>query len=99
MKLHGSNFGISAVMLVIGSSGQAQDTTRPGQVAKSVVGQVGQRQNANSSQTNINPTGRIKNRIANRIQNRIDSAYNSTNNTTSPFEVAAEQVSRGQSAR
>lgn len=78
-----------------------QEMTRPGQVAKSAVGQVGQRQTATAIQTE--PVGRINNRIANRVQNRIrnriDRSYSPTANTTSPFEVAAEQTTRGQPAQ
>lgn len=78
-----------------------QEVTGPGQIAESAVGQVGQRQTATAIQTE--PMGRINNRIANRVQNRIrnriDRSYNPTANTTSPFEVAAEQTTRGQSAQ
>ena len=76
---------------------------RPGEVAESAVGQVGQRQTATSTQTNIEPLDRLDNRITNRIQNRIrnrvDRSYDPTANTTSPFEVAAEKMTRGQPAQ
>lgn len=100
MKLHICILCISAALLVTASSVQAQEATRPGQVAESAVGQVGQRQTANSSQTNIEPMGRLNNRIANRVQNRIrnriDRQYDPRANTTSPFEVAAEQSKSAQ---
>ena len=103
MKHYSLSLYISAALLVIAYSGQAQETARSGQVPKSAVGEVGQRQTANSSQNNIEPVGRLNNRVANRVQNRIqtriDRFNNSTANTTSPFEVAAEQIKRGQPAR
>lgn len=78
-----------------------QGVTHPGQIATSAVGQVGQRQTAASFQAE--PMGRVNNRIQNRVQNRIrnriDRSYNPTANTTSPFEVAAEQTTRGQPAQ
>lgn len=100
MKFGALGLGISATLLAAASSAHAQEATQPGQVSESAVGQVGQRQTAGSSQTNIEPTGRLNNRIANRVQNRIrnriDHSYDPTVNTTSPFEVAAEQTTRGQ---
>lgn len=79
----------------------AQEIKRPGQIAESAVGQVGQRQTATAIDTG--PMGRvntrIQNRVHNRIRNRIDRSYDSTANTTSPFEVAAEQTTRGQPAQ
>src|SRR3546814_11782990 len=78
-----------------------QEINRPGQIAESAVGQVGQRQTATAIDTG--PMGRvntrIQNRVQNRIRNRIDRSYDPTANATSPFEVAAEQTTRGQSAQ
>ena len=75
-----------------------QEIARPGQIATSAVGQIGQRQSAAAIDTG--PMGRVNIRIANRVQNRIrnriDRSYDPTANTTSPFEVAAEQTTRGQ---
>lgn len=98
MRFSAFIIGIAAVLPLIASSAQAQETPLPGQVADSAVGQVGQRQTAASIQAE--PMGRINNRVANRVQNRIrnriDRSYNPTANTTFPFEVAAEQITRGQ---
>src|SRR3546814_10785174 len=75
-----------------------QEINRPGQIAESAVGQVGQRQTATAIDTG--PMGRVNTRIQNRVQHRIrhrlDRSYDPTANTTSPFEVAAEQTQRGQ---
>ncbi|OYZ78992.1 MAG: hypothetical protein B7Y12_09155 [Rhizobiales bacterium 24-66-13] len=90
-------------MVLLAASAQAQEETRSGQVAESAVGQVGQRQTASNSQANIEPMARLNNRIPNRVQNRIrnriDRFYDPTANTASPFEVAAEQSTRGQPPR
>lgn len=98
MRLHMPSLGASAALLLIAVPALAQEETRPGQVAESAVGQVGQRQNATTIETG--PMGRVNNRIQNRVQNRIrnriDRSYDPTANTTSPFEVAAEQTTRGQ---
>lgn len=92
-----------AASLLIAPSALAQESTRPGQLAESVAGQLGQRQTAENSQAHIEPLGRLNNRIANRVQNRIrnriDRYYDPRANTTSPFEVAAEQNTRVQSPR
>lgn len=93
----------SAALLLMTSSAQAQEVARSGQVADSAVGQVGQRQTAENSQANIEPMGRLNNRIPNRVQNRIrnriDRTYDPRANAMSPFEVAAEQSTRGQPPR
>lgn len=103
MRLHILSLSISATLVLMAASAQAQEETRPGQVAESAVGQVGQRQTAGNSQANIEPMGRLNNRIPNRVQNRIrnriDRFYDPTANTASPFEVAAEQSTRGQPPR
>lgn len=93
----------SAALLLITSSAQAQEATQSGHVAESAAGQVGQRQTAGNSQANIEPMGRLNNRIPNRVQNRIrnriDRTYDPRANAMSPFEVAAEQSTRGQPPR
>ncbi|EQB29972.1 MULTISPECIES: hypothetical protein [Sphingomonadales] len=98
MRFSAFIIGTAAALPLVASPTQAQETPRPGQVADSAVGQVGQRQTAASIQAE--PMGRISNRVTNRVQNRIrnriDRSYNPTANTTSPFEVAAEQITRGQ---
>jgi len=103
MRLYAFNLGMMATLLAIPSATQAQEVTRPYQIAESVVGQVGQRQTVGNSQANIELMGRLNNRIANRVQNRIrnriDRSYDPTANTTSPFEVAAERNTRGQPAQ
>lgn len=103
MRLYASSLGALAAGLLLAASAQAQEMSRPGQVAESAVGQVGQRQTAGNSQANIEPMGRLNNRVANRVQNRIrnriDRYYDPRANTTSPFEVAAEQSTRVQSPR
>lgn len=90
MKLCLSSLAASTALLLIAVPAQAQEETRPGQVAESAVGQVGQRRSATTIENG--PMGRVNNRI----QNRIDRSYDPTVNTTSPFEVAAEQTTRGQ---
>lgn len=71
---------------------------RPGRVSESMVGEVGQRQTGDQTQSNIKPMARINNRISNRVQNRIrnriDRYYDPQSNVTAPFEVAAEQAQR-----
>lgn len=95
--------GPIAASLLIVPSALAQESTRPGQLAESAAGQLGQRQTTENSQAHIEPLGRLNNRIANRVQNRIrnriDRYYDPRANTTSPFEVAAEQSTRVQSPR
>ena len=98
MRLSIPSLTASVVLLLIAPSAQAQNDTRPGQVAESAVGQAGRRQTATTIAAK--PMGRvnsrIQNRVQNRIRNRIDRSYDPTANTTSPFEVAAEQATRGQ---
>lgn len=70
--------------------------TKPGEVAKSAVGQAGQRQTREDVAKGVAPTARINSRIQNRVQsrirNRIDRNYDPKANATSPFEVAGEQA-------
>jgi hypothetical protein len=98
MTQHLLSLGALVAALLMVSAAQAQEETRPGQVAKSAVGQAGQRQTATAIETA--PIGRVNNRIAsrvqNRIRNRIDRSYDPVANTTSPFEVAAEHTTRRQ---
>jgi hypothetical protein len=72
---------------------------KPGQVAKSTVGQVGKRQTREDVAKVVAPMARINSRIQNRVQsrirNRIDRNYDPTANASSPFEVASEQVRVG----
>lgn len=73
-------------------------TNQVGQIADSVVGQIGQRQTRESGATvtGIKPTtrlvSRIQNRVQNRIRNRIDRNYDSEANATNLFKVAEEQA-------
>jgi len=98
MTQHWLSLGALVAALLMVSAAQAQEETRPGQVAESAVGQAGRRQTATA--TEIGPIGRVNNRIANRVQNRIrnriDRYYDPVANTTSPFEVAAENTPRRQ---
>jgi len=72
--------------------------TRPGETARSVAGQIGQRQTREqiAEDAGIEPmariTSRIQNRAQTRIRNRIDRYYDPQANTTSPFAVAGEQA-------
>src|SRR3546814_19425684 len=68
----------SAALLLMTSSAQTQEVARSGQVADSAVGQVGQRQTAENSQANIDPTGRQNKRIPNRGKNRNRTRINRT---------------------
>lgn len=101
MRLRILSLSTSAALVLLAASAQAQEETRSGQVAESAVGQVGQRQTAAAIETG--PMGRvntrIQNRVQNRIRNRIDRSYDPTANTTSPFEVAAERSTSGQSGQ
>ena len=76
---------------------------RPGTVAQSAVGQVGQRQQGTQPVAGIKPTARINNRIANRVEsrirNRIDKTYDPQANATSPFKVAADTAQTPTRAR
>lgn len=70
--------------------------TKPGEVAKSAVGQAGQRQTREDVAKGVAPMARINSRIQNRVQsrirNRIDRNYDPKANATSPFEVAGQQA-------
>jgi hypothetical protein len=72
--------------------------TGPGEVARSSVGQVGQRQSRDdvTREAGLAPMGRVNARIANRVQsrirNRIDRFYSPQANAASPFAVAGEQA-------
>jgi len=73
-------------------------STGAGEVAKSAVGQVGQRRTREDLTTKpdvISMTRvdlRIQNRVQSRIRNRIDPLYDPQANAASPFTVASEQV-------
>lgn len=68
----------------------------PGRIARSSVGEVGQRQARDQDVNGLRPTARIASRIENRVQSRlrtrIDRTYDSQANTTSPFAVAEDQT-------
>jgi len=72
--------------------------TRPGETARSVAGQTGQRQTRDqiAAEAGIEPMaridGRIQNRVQSRIRNRIDRNYDPQANATSPFVVAGDQA-------
>jgi hypothetical protein len=78
------------------ASPDGEGQQRLGQVPKSVVGQAGQRQTPEHTQTNVAPMARINTRISNRVQNRvrnrIDRFYDPLANSSSPFEVAADKA-------
>lgn len=80
-------------MAIASPDGEGQQ--RLGQVPGSAVGEVGQRQTPEQTQTNVAPMARINTRISNRVQNRvrnrIDRFYDPLANSTSPFEVAADK--------
>ena len=82
-----------AAVLAMAAPATAQ-TTPAGRVAKSSVGQVGERATKEQAVTGIEPLDRIDSRIQNRIQsrirNRIDRYYDPAANAVSPFKVAAE---------
>lgn len=93
-------------LLVFGWSASAQDlqshVAGPGQLSRSAVGVVGQRQTASETATAAVPNGRIDERINNRVQsrirNRVDGNYDPQANATSPFKIAEEQA-RAESVR
>lgn len=66
-----------------------------GQVARSSVGQIGQRETREKAAAKINPSvavpGRIQNRVQSRLRTRIDKYYDPQANRLSPFIVAGEQ--------
>ncbi len=72
--------------------------TRPGETARSVAGQTGQRQTREqvAQDIGIEPMARVNSRIQNRVQsrirNRMDRYYDPQANTTSPFAVASDQA-------
>lgn len=78
---------------------------RQGETARSVAGQIGQRQNREllSQDASIEPMARINRRIQNRVQsrirNRIDRYYDPQANAASPFEVAGDQTRNAGRAR
>lgn len=73
----------------------AAPETKPGEVAKSTVGQAGQRQQREDV-AGVRPMARIDSRIQNRVQsrirNRIDRDYDPQANAISPFEAAGERT-------
>src|SRR3546814_697962 len=89
---------VVGALLLFGTPSVARDRgqQQPGEVAKSAVGEVGQRQAREQNQANIEPMSRINSRIANRVQNRIrnriDRSYDPVADATSPFETAADQA-------
>lgn len=72
------------------------ENQRPGRVAGSAVGLVGQRQTRGQTIGGVTPMARIDNRIRNRVQsrirNRIDRDYDPQANAASPFEVAGDEA-------
>lgn len=82
-------------LVIAGVPVMAQD--RPGQIANSSVGEVGQRQTRDQlvSQPLARINSRISNRVESRIANRIDRFYNSdSQNGTSAYEAAGQRVRR-----
>lgn len=84
---------LGLALLVVATASWAQDVPT-GQVARSPVGQAGQRQVTRGA--GAEPLARLDTRIANRVQsrirNRIDSDYDPQADATSPFEVADEEA-------
>lgn len=71
-----------------------------GSLARSSVGEIGQRQSFETIEPMARINSRIQNRVQSRIRNRIDKYYTPQANATSPFEVADDQVrSAGQPRR
>lgn len=82
-------------LMVAAFPAMAQD--KPGQVANSSVGEVGQRQTRDQlvSQPLARINNRISNRVESRIANRVDRFYNSdSQNSTSAYEAAGQRVRR-----
>ncbi len=72
---------------------QIQVTRAPaGGLARSSVGEIGQRQSFDSIEPMARINSRIQNRVQSRIRNRIDKYYTPQANAISPFEVAGDQV-------
>lgn len=75
--------------------------TGPGKVAKSAVGQVGQRQQRGD--VTHSPMARIESRIENRVQSRlrsrIDGNYDPQFNAESPFKAAGDNAHRADQGR
>lgn len=86
----------AVAMLVLGASPLYAQTQREGQVARSAVGKVGERQTRDEPVEGIEPMARLDSRIQNRVQsrirNRIDRNYDPQANVTSPFAVAQDQT-------
>lgn len=86
----------SALALWMACVPVAAQNGQVGEVARSAVGQVGQRQTGGESAPSIVPTARLNGRIANRVQsrirNRIDRYYDPQANAASPFKVAGDQA-------
>jgi hypothetical protein len=83
-------------MLSLGAPPAVAQGAPAEQVAKSVVGQAGQRQTRDEAAQGIETTRRIASRIQNRVQsrirNRIDRDYDPQANATSPFATADDEV-------
>jgi hypothetical protein len=71
-----------------------------GRLARSSVGEVGQRQTREAAPSGLRPAaridGRIQSRIRNRIYNRLDRYYDPAANSVRPFAVAEDAVQAAQ---
>ena len=87
---------VGAASLCLSTAPAAARDEPVGQVTRSTVGQVGQRQTRAEMATGDAPTGRTNTRITNRVQsrirNRIDRYYDPQVNAASPFAVAGDQA-------
>jgi hypothetical protein len=95
-RMTGQATASAAEDLMVNEPQQPQtDALMAGHIATSTVGEVGQRQTADTTAIGIRPGARIENRIQNRVQtrvqNRIDKNYNPLMRATDTFAVAAQQ--------
>lgn len=97
MKYQFVMVSLSVAFSFLGGAAQAQSGSNSvGQVARSIVGVVGQRQGEREADA-LKPMARISNRVQNRIRlrmsNRIDRNYDPQGNVASSF-LAAEDRTR-----
>lgn len=84
-----------AIVLAWSTATSAQDAVG-GRIARSSVGQAGQRETREQSALPTGPIdSRIQNRVQSRIRNRIDRFYDPQANAAAPFRIADEQARVG----
>lgn len=91
-----SRLTVAGLLLVLPVSLADAQKTIVGDVSRTSVGQVGQRQTGAQASPNFVPMGRIKTRIDNRVQsrirNRIDRNYDPQSDAASLVQAAGDNA-------